>query len=354
MLQQQDHEYGQRRQRHPGQETLAPRHAGQMGKGGDAGGLGQQACKHDGDGQPDPGRNLFPVERRSREHEQQDCEQFAQRAEIALGLAEGHAPVARHQPKGERGHHRRQPAGIGNGHQQDHGNRKGDRGVMARVADRAQQGRHHQPEHRAGQGRDRQQHQAVPERVAQVFEGAENPEADHGIEGEHGQHAVLRRQMQHALGDLPRAALLVDHAHHSGRGGGHGQRGQHQRGELGRAEGHRDEVDGDEGGDRFDQAAHAYPRVVAQPAQIDAVAELEQDQAKGDVGQHGNGAGIGHRQHAKLRRAEGEADQAIEADAREVGVALAEFPGDPGNGNRHGPRKVVQDRQQLGHAISRK
>ncbi len=232
-------------------------------------------------------------------------------------------------------------------HAQHHGEREGDRRVAAVADHPALQPGDADAEGRPEPGRDHQHEQAVRDRMPQVARALEGPEADRHLEDEHRHHAVDRGDVEHALGHLPGAALLVDDPHQHRRRRRHRERGEQQRGELRHPAGARDRIDGGERARGLEHAGRADPGVEAQPAQVDAVAELEQHQRQRHVGQERQaGHGIGQA---------GQVDQAAQQPHRHVARHARHLPGfvqpfaqEPGDQQHQRPGHGLQQKREIG------
>jgi len=119
--------------------------------------------------------------------------------------------------------------------------------------------------------------------------GFEYHQTDHDFENKNGQHAIERRKMQRALGDLPGAVLLIDYTDDGGGRGGHGQRGQQHASGLGQGEPASQHIDRGKSQRRFDEAGGGQPGIGLEPGQIDPMTGFKQDQAKRDIGQQQHG-----------------------------------------------------------------
>jgi hypothetical protein len=101
-----------------------------------------------------------------------------------------------------------------------------------------------------------------------------------------GEDAVDAREQQQALGDLARGAQLMRHHHHHRgrrcsadcRGAGGQQRRVIQV--------HQSRVDRHEGAEALADRGDRQPAVAAEPVEVEAMAELEDDQAEREVDHH--------------------------------------------------------------------
>jgi hypothetical protein len=161
-----------------------------------------------------------------------------------------------------------------------------------------------------------------------IAAGLEMPVADNELEQQHGDQTIQCAQMQQPLGDLPRTAQLVRDAHDRGRRTRDAQRSEHEAIVDRHVEESGDPEHRAEGQKRLREPGRQNPGVVAEPARVDAVAELEQRQRERD---------IRHEALNRVRRdvlreadaAEHQPDHAVGADTWNVPVPENPFAGQP-------------------------
>ena len=155
-------------------------------------------------------------------------------------------------------------------------------------------------------------------------------ETKHGVGRQHGQRDIEGGQHQQAIRHLAARLDLSDHRHHHGGRGRHPDSCGNQAGFQGVAEIMDDEKHGDKSKQGFEQSADQHQRVMAQPAQIDADADFEQQHGEHKVNQQAQTGEFVHADPAEQGRAADEAGQGITGDARQRQEAGEQFPDDNG------------------------
>jgi len=160
---------------------------------------------------------------------------------------------------------------------------------------------------------------------------------------------VERGEEQEALGHLAlRAQVLHDGHHHRGRG-------QHREDRGGRRDDRTRAKEGEQGEDRaegepgLEHARRQQPRVAPQPAEVDALPELEQQQADGDLDQHAQlGEGRGGHDPGRLRAERG-AHRDVAQDPRQAQPAPRRLARDDGGEQEHRhPEELAGDGRPVG------
>jgi hypothetical protein len=168
------------------------------------------------------------------------------------------------------------------------------------------------------------------------------------------EHAVHGGEQQHPLRDLPFGAQLLGHHHYHrrrGRGADGRRRRREQRPEAEPGEGGVDRREAEQAlGERRDEE----PAVAPQPAEVEAKAELEDDQADGKIDEQPRlEQRIGGKEVARLR-AEQHAGEDVAGDARQSGVAAHRFAcGEAQHQQRTEQHRLRQRDGQLGEEIRR-